>query len=86
MLTKIKDSMRIKHSAADTDLNDVISAGKADLKRVGVKKINEDDPLIIQAMKLYAKWQFDFELEAERYRLSYEKLRDSLSLCGEYNV
>ena len=86
MLNKIKESLRIKHSAADGDLQDVISACKADLKRVGVKKVEEDDVLIIQATKFYAKWQFNYEGEAERYQKAYEKLRDSLSLYGKYNV
>lgn len=86
MVEKIKDSLRIKHSALDAEITDLVAACKADLKRVGVAKIQDDDTLIIQAAKLYVRWQMNFESEADRYRMAYEKLRDSLSLCGEYNV
>lgn len=86
MIDKIKVSLRIKHAQADEDLQDIISACKMDLQRVGVTKTTDDDFLIIQAVKLYVKWHWDFEGQADRYRKAYEALRDSLSLCGDYNV
>lgn len=86
MLEKIKESLRIKHSATDNDLNDMILACKLDLKRVGIVKLDDADALIIQAVKIYIKWHLNFEGEADRFRVAYERLRDSLSMCGEYNV
>ena len=78
--------MRIKHSATDNDLNDMILACKLDLKRVGIVKLDDADALIIQAVKIYVKWQLNFEGEADRFRVAYERMRDSLSLSGDYNV
>ena len=49
-------------------------------------KGKEDDALIIKACELYVKWQEDFDGKSENYQKAYEKLRDSLSLCGDYNV
>lgn len=86
MLGKIKESLRIKHSATDNDLNDMILACKLDLKRVGIVKLDDADALIIQAVKIYVKWQLNFEGEADRFRVAYERMRDSLSLSGDYNV
>ena len=84
MLEKIKEALRIKHSESDNDIRDQILAAKADMYRVGINKVDEKDFLIIQAIKLYVKWQLNFEDDAIRYMLAYEKLRDSLSLCGDY--
>lgn len=84
MLEKIKEALRIKHSESDNDIKDQIAAAKADMYRIGINKVDEKDVLIIQAIKLYVKWQLNFEDDAIRYMLAYEKLRDSLSLCGDY--
>lgn len=86
MLAKIKESLRIKHSALDGDISDQMQACMGDLKRVGISKVSEGDFLVIQAVKLYIKWQFNFEGEADRYRRAYESMRDALSLSGDYNV
>ena len=55
MLEKIKMSLRIKHTALDDELIDMIAAAKKDLARVGIINIADEDTLIIQAVKLYCK-------------------------------
>lgn len=45
-----------------------------------------DKPLIVKAIELYAKGMEDFEGKGDRYMLSFEKLRDAMSLSGEYNA
>ena len=86
MLEKIKNSLRIKHNAIDEDIKEQIEACKLDLNRVGIKKINEDDALIIQVVKLYVKWHLNYEGEADRYMKAYELMRNGMSLDGDYNV
>ena len=86
MLSQVKESIRIKHDKLDGDLQGHIDACKADLKRAGVTKIDETDALIMQAVKIYAKWQVNYEGQADRFMRAYESLRDALSLCGDYNV
>ncbi len=86
MKDKIKQSLRINHSKLDDEIDDFISACKADLRRIGVKKIDEKDPLILQAIKLFVKAQVDFEGQGERFTKAYEMLAQSLSLSGDYNV
>lgn len=86
MKEKIKKNLRITHSKLDEDVEDCISACFSDLKRVGLKNVEDKktDPLILQCLKLYSRWQFNFENQAERYRLSYENLRNALSLNKDY--
>ena len=94
LLDQIKKSMRISHNALDDMLKTDIAAGALDLSRASVQpyqsKSNngqsiKNDALIRKAIELYAKAQEDYEGKGERYQNSYEKLRDSLALCGDYN-
>lgn len=86
LVEKIKHSLRIGHSGIDEDIKEHIEACKLDLKRVGIVKIRDDDYLILQAIKLYVKWHLNYEDEGERYMQSYNMLRISLAMCGDYNV
>lgn len=87
MLEKVKLSLRISHNALDAEIQDCINACFMDMQRVGVKLPENlvSDALICQAVKLYARWHFDYEQKAERYHLAYDSLRDSLSLDGDYH-
>lgn len=84
ILDAVKTSLRISHTALDSDLSQTINACKQDLKIVGVSKVEETDPLTAQAIKLYCKWQFDFQGQGDRYGHAYAGLRDSMALCGDY--
>lgn len=83
MLEKVKNDLRISHSKLDDDIQDNIEACKLDLKRVGVD-IDKNDQLVEKAIKLYIRWQYNFENQADRYMLAYKNLRNALSLCGDY--
>ncbi len=87
MLEKVKLSLRIKSDAFNTEISEMIEAAKLDLSISGVKKINEDDPLIQQAIKTYCKANFGLDnKDSEKYQKSYNMLKEHLSLCGDYNV
>lgn len=92
LLQQIKDSMRIKHSALDPAIEGDIEAATLDLVRVGVQpylskenKTLKEDALLWKAIELYSKGEEDYQGKGDKYSLSYEKLRDSLALCGDYN-
>ncbi len=80
--------MRIKHKAIDSDIKRNIETSAADLIRVGIRVYEgeklKEDPLIEKAIELYCKAQADFEGKGTQYEASYEKLRDAMSLCGDY--
>lgn len=85
MLDKIKLALRIKSSAFDEEITDLIESAKLDLSLAGVSKIDEKDPLIIQAIKTYCKANFGLDnKDSEKYQKSYDLLKQHLSLCGDY--
>ena len=87
MLEKIKLALRIKTNKLDEEIQDLIEACKIDLSISGVKKINETDPIIIRAITLYCKANFGLDnKDSEKYNNSYELLKMSLKMCGDYNV
>lgn len=77
----------IKHSKLDSDISDTIDAACRELVNAGVdiaESVRETDPLVKQAIKLYVRAYFNYQGEGERWSKSYENLRDSLALCGDY--
>lgn len=82
-LEKIKKDLRISHSKLDEDIQDNIEACKLDLKRVGID-VNKSNVLLEKSIKLFLRWQYNFENQADRYRNAYESLRNALSLCEDY--
>lgn len=87
MLDKVKLALRITSTKLDTEITDLIEACKIDLSISGVRVVNEADPIIIRAVILYCKANFGLSnADSEKYQNSYELLKMSLKLCGDYNV
>lgn len=86
MLESIKLALRIKSSAFDTEIVELIASAKVDLKISGIVNTDEVDPLIAQAVKIYCKANFGENKDSEKYQRSYDMLKQHLSLCGDYNV
>lgn len=87
MLQKVKKSLRINNTAFDDELQDLIDGAIADLTLSGVKKIVENDPLILRAVTIYCKAQFGLEnTESDKFQRSYDSLKTHLCLAGDYNV
>lgn len=87
MIEKIKLALRIKSTAFDLELQELIESAKLDLKISGVVKINLENPLIQQAIKTYCKANFGLDnKDSEKYQNAYDILKQHLSLCGDYNV
>lgn len=97
MLDKVKNALRVKTSAFDDEVQGLIDACKADLRLVGVNIPEEKtpaegeppstgDPLITRAIILYAKANFGYSEDSEKYRQAYDYLKCSLSLAGDYHA
>lgn len=96
MLDKVKNALRVKTEAFDDEIQDLIDACKADLRLVGVnvpedtpaegKEAAAGDPLITRAIVLYAKANFGYSEDSEKYRAAYDYLKCSLSLAGDYHA
>lgn len=88
MLELVKKWMRLRpdQNAFDEELTGLINACEIDLRRRGVVNTDEQNALVQQAIKLYCKAYFGFSKDAERYAAAYDKLADSLALCGDFNT
>lgn len=101
MIEKIRTALRISHKNLDSNIKSDIETALLDMKRLGIETFQRDkdgkviqendkvelkDALVEKAVELYCKAQFDFQGKGERYQKSYEALRDSLSLSGEYRL
>ena len=76
MLEKVKLALRIKSNSLDLEIQDLIESAKADLNISGVKNLDEEDPLIIQAVKTYCKANFGLDnKDSEKYQKSYDMLK-----------
>ena len=94
MLDKVKLALRLSGTALDSEVSDLINAAIADLRLVGINIPAEagsssktlGDPLLDRAVVLYAKAEFGFNDDAERYRNAYDYLKCALSLTADYTV
>lgn len=90
LLLKIKNSLRIKHTALDDDVTDSIAACLADLHVCGVQEPTAEDPqeldpLILNAIKLYCKAEYtDDTAKAAAYLERYNGLKACLMMAGGY--
>jgi len=63
----------------DEEVADEIEACKADLQRRGVDVIDEENPLVRKAVKLYVKAGFGFSADQNKYMDMYESLANSMA-------
>lgn len=89
-LAAIRQRLRLTTDDFDSELTDLISAARADLRLGGVlteKANDETDPLILKAVETYVKAEFGLDNDdAERYRASYQAQRNALTLADQYLV
>lgn len=86
-LEKVKLSLRRSHNKLDEDLQDEIDACLADLRVVGIIYAGEEDPLILNAIKLWARsLNTDDNAKAAEYRARYDALKSCLMMAEGYGV
>ena len=89
----VKTALRVSTDAFDGEIQALVDAAEADLQLVGINMKPPDfetaescDPLIELAVILYAKANFGFFEDSERYIKAYEHLKCALSLAGDYRA
>ncbi len=83
--TAVKTALRISSAAFDeAEIKPIIQACALDRKNAGVTKTEYSDARIVRAITLDAKANFGFSEDSEKYAKSYELLKTSLSLAGDY--
>lgn len=86
LIDDIKKALRITAAAFDTEISDLIEAGKLDLKISGVDTRTETDPLIKRALTLYCKIHFGYDNpDVDRLTTAYELLKSHLAVSADYH-
>lgn len=70
----------------DAEIMQTLQAGIIDLQTANVNNVDPNSAIIQQALKLYLKAQFGYNDEGDKFQKSYEFLKNSLALSGEYNL
>lgn len=86
LIDDIKLSLRIKNTAYDTEVQDLIDACKVDLNIAGVQEVEETEPLTAQAIKLYCKGNFGYDENSDKFQKAYESLKIVMALASDYKV
>lgn len=76
--------LRISHDKLDAELLQLKDAFLSDTAMCGVRRIPEDSALAISCLRLYLRWQENYNGEAERYKAAYEGTKIAMSLAEEY--
>ena len=84
MLEQIRLALRLTNNTFDDEINGLIADCKNDLSLAGVVNVQDNDPLILRATTLYCKGHFGFADVGEKFLQSYEMLKISLCLAGDY--
>lgn len=85
LLETMKDRLRLSSDDLNDEITANISACEAELQRVGIT-YDETSALIIKAVELYIKWQWDYLGKGEKFEKNFCDLRDALSLCAAYTT
>ena len=83
-LEQARKAVRISSKEFDDELNGLINTAIADLRKVGVKEM-EDDALYDQALRMYVKGHFEVGApDAEACREIYEDIKLTMKLTDHY--
>lgn len=84
-IKKIKAALRISHDALDEDIGADIDACLSDLKVCGVINADPEDPLILNAIKLFCSSMFAEEPQRSGELLHrYDALKSCLQMAQGY--
>lgn len=88
MLEKAKLALRITTDAFDSEINDLIDEGFADLGIAGVtEKSKEDsDPLMTRAVITYVRLNFGQPDDYDHLKASYDEQKAQLSMATGYTT
>lgn len=81
---QMRSMVRISHNKLDDELDILKKACQTDLSMSGVNTIPADDMLSLATLRLYLRWQMNYNGEADRYMQAYESAKIAMSLAGEY--
>lgn len=80
MLTvqELRSYLRLTSEKLDSEIQDTMNAAQLDLSTAGMSDV--DNALVDMAVKLYARWKFNYADKADQYRRDYLELKNALAL------
>lgn len=82
---KVRTSLRISSNALDGEIDDQIGAALADMEMCGIKNPNVDDPLILNAVKLFCRaGMTDDTAKASAFMTAYNDMKACLMIATGY--
>ncbi|MEG0165711.1 phage head-tail connector protein [Anaerorhabdus sp.] len=86
IVTKVKDALRVSSTNEKiiSEIKDCVNECLEDLKRSGIS-YSLEDPLILKACKCYAKANYGFENDSDKYYASYKMIKNELILYPCHN-
>ena len=84
MLDAVKLALRVKTSAFDEQLTQLINAANKDLSIAGVPDADDSDPLIQTAIITYCRLNFGAPDDYERLKRSYDEQKMQLGMSTGY--
>ena len=81
---ELRTMLRIRHDRLDEELQQLKAAYLSDIAMCGVRRIPEDPALAKACLRLYLRWQENYNGEADRYKTAYEGTNIAMSLAEEY--
>lgn len=85
IVNKVKTDLRISHTALDGDISDSIEACLADLRICGVTLPDEEDPAILNLIKLWSRAAYtDDTAKQEVYMARYNAMKATLMMASGY--
>lgn len=86
MLEKVKMALRIKTTAFDSEIEDLIQAALKDLEIAGVGNKNPDDPLIGRAVIIYCAVYMGPGDQMERMKAAYDEQKAQMQMATGYGL
>ena len=83
-LDKVKMGLRIKTSAYDEELTDLIAAAQTDLGIAGVVVPSTLDEIVTKAIITYCKMSFGLPEDYDRLKKSYDEQKAQLGTATGY--
>lgn len=84
LLAKVKISLRRTDTTYDPEILDLIKACLKDLKTVGVKTDDLDDPLIVRAVCTYSRANFGTPPNYGELKTSYDDQKAQMMVASAY--
>jgi len=80
LLDKVKDALRVKSDALNSEISDLIEEAQADLGIAGVTwETLETDHAVVAAIKTYCKLHFGVPDEADFFKKAYDEQKAQLA-------